>query len=252
MAGAPQGEIYRHYRWGKGLEIFHLDTRKNRDSNAAPAEGKSMLGQAQRRWLLDGLAKSRATFKLVITSVPLDYGKTAKDMWHGFQQERGIILDHIRDRRIPGVVFLAGDQHWYASHHLPVGVREWQAGPLAFTAYNPVEPRHRHVIAQGKGRNFGLIQYSPGSPASLTFTVHLEARGEVYREVLLAGVGQIDVKASSPGQRWHLSGAHNFFGRGAATLKLAPTGTYTITWSEPVAPPSTLDLTGGGAVLFSP
>jgi hypothetical protein len=249
VAGAPAGEIYRRYRWGKGLEIFHLDTRQHRDSNAAPAKGKTMLGAPQLDWFTKGLEESEATFKLVVTSVPLDYGKTAKDMWLGFEQERDLILDHIVSKRITGVVFLAGDQHWYASHHLPSGTREWQAGPLAFKPFRPTEPRPREVVAQGMGRNFGLVQYTPGSPATLTLTFHLEDRGEVYREVLRQGVGKIVVEARES-ERWSISGAHHFFGKGPAVLPMAPEGTYQIKWgtSEALSPPKILE--DRGQALF--
>ena len=50
-----------------------LDTRSYRDpryrvdSDAAP---KTMLGAAQKRWLLDLLEKSAATWKIVVSTVP--------------------------------------------------------------------------------------------------------------------------------------------------------------------------------------
>lgn len=252
VAGAPPGEIYRKYKWGDGLEVFHLDTRLHRDSNAAPFEGKSMLGRPQRDWLLDGLAASTARFKLVITSVPLDFGKTFKDSWVGFVQERAMMLDHLRDKRITGVVFLTADQHWYASHHLHGGARQWQVGPLAYKTFKPIENPRPEVIVQGVGHNFGLLRYTPGPSATLTFEVHLTGKGAVYTETLREGAGLIRVKASSPAQRWRIEGAHRFVGQGPAELPMAPPGAYTITWSAPSGASTSVELVAGAEVEFAP
>jgi alkaline phosphatase D len=54
------------------VELFILDTRQYRSRNSEPdGPGKSMLGETQRRWLLDGLAASDAVWKVVVTSVTL-------------------------------------------------------------------------------------------------------------------------------------------------------------------------------------
>ncbi|MFN8641213.1 MAG: alkaline phosphatase D family protein [Candidatus Binatia bacterium] len=66
--------LYRTLRWGKHLELFLLDTRQYRDSNAAPdrpGAPKSMLGPAQRRWLEETIAASTATWKVIVASVLL-------------------------------------------------------------------------------------------------------------------------------------------------------------------------------------
>lgn len=66
--------IYRSFRWGKHVELVILDTRQYRDANFAPDDPKtpkSMLGREQLAWLKDTLARSDATWKIVISSVPL-------------------------------------------------------------------------------------------------------------------------------------------------------------------------------------
>src|SRR5690606_27058474 len=66
---------YRWFRWGALGEIFVLDCRLYRSANADPdGPDKTLLGAEQKRWLLDGLAASAAPFKIVATSVPLDFG----------------------------------------------------------------------------------------------------------------------------------------------------------------------------------
>ncbi|HEU4369589.1 MAG TPA: alkaline phosphatase D family protein, partial [Methylomirabilota bacterium] len=63
--------LYRSVRWGRHVEVFILDTRQYRSRNAMPdGAAKTMLGLTQRRWLLDGVTGSTATWKLIVSSVP--------------------------------------------------------------------------------------------------------------------------------------------------------------------------------------
>jgi hypothetical protein len=124
------GEVrYRKFRWGANVECFVLDVRRFRSANAQPDDGaKSMLGERQRRWLLDGLAASTAPFKLVCTPVPLDFTSDG-DAWNGFLAERQVIFDAIVG--IPGVLFVSADQHYFAAYRHAYGIREIQVGPFA-------------------------------------------------------------------------------------------------------------------------
>ena len=76
--------LYRTLRLGRHAELFILDTRQYRDANATPDAGpapptdggeverdKSMLGREQLTWLERKLAASDATWKIVVSSVPL-------------------------------------------------------------------------------------------------------------------------------------------------------------------------------------
>src|SRR5260370_33235588 len=88
---APPAEeptrLYRRFRWGRLLEVFILDTRQYRSPNAdTDGPAKTMLGAEQKRWLLDGVTSSSATWKVVVTSVSLSIptGKPdARDSWTG-------------------------------------------------------------------------------------------------------------------------------------------------------------------------
>lgn len=66
--------IYRSFRWGKHLEMVILDTRQYRDANFAPDDAKtpkSMLGREQLVWLKNTLERSDATWKVIVSSVPM-------------------------------------------------------------------------------------------------------------------------------------------------------------------------------------
>lgn len=152
------GVRYRHWRWGQHLECFLLDIRRFRSANAAPDDAqKTMLGAAQRDWLLGGLRASTATFKLVLTPVPLDFG-SGDDGWHAFATERQAILDGVVD--LPGVLFVAADQHFFASHVHPFGVREIQVGPFA-RGLPTLGPPPPGVVFRELDYNAGLVEAHP-------------------------------------------------------------------------------------------
>ncbi|HWU87345.1 MAG TPA: alkaline phosphatase D family protein, partial [Kofleriaceae bacterium] len=151
----PAGEVrYRSWRWGAHAECFLLDCRRFRSANADPdGPAKTMLGAAQRAWLTDAIARSTATFKLVFTSVPLDFGN-GDDHWAAFRTERQAIFDAVTGIR--GVVFFSADQHWFASHRHAYGIREFQVGPFARGILTPPPPAPG-VLFRERQYNAGLI-----------------------------------------------------------------------------------------------
>ena len=179
-AGDPH-RLYRTIRYGSDLEMFILDTRQYRSKNAdQDGPAKTMLGAAQLRWLLEGLAASTATWKVVVTSVPLSVPKgggpavPGYDGWAGgtdgtgFERERQVIVDTIVGKAIPNVVFLGGDVHWAQANVYDAnqdGVpdfHEFVSGPLSanpgrLTAASPVL-HPTTLINEGGYDNFGLAR----------------------------------------------------------------------------------------------
>ena len=72
----------------------------------------SLLGAPQKAWLLDGLAASAATWKVVVSSVQiLEWFAAPADRWEGYWRERAEVLAHIEGAGIANVLFLVGDVH---------------------------------------------------------------------------------------------------------------------------------------------
>jgi phosphodiesterase/alkaline phosphatase D-like protein len=171
------GEVrYRSWRWGAHLECFLLDCRRFRSANAMPdTETKTMLGATQRAWLVDGLRRSTAPFKLVFTSVPLDFGD-GDDHWAAFSVERDAILRAVVG--IGGVLFVSGDQHVFGAHRHAHGVREMQVGPLSRGVGEP-QRTAPGVLFRSARMNCGLVDVDA---TSLTFSA-VGADGErFYKE----------------------------------------------------------------------
>ena len=149
--GAPR-RLYRSVRWGKHLELFFLDTRQYRAPNSASdtgAEPKSLLGSEQRAWLVRGLTGSTATWKLVVSSVPMaiptgDPASSARDGWANFDHDTGFereLLAILREFQKAGenrTVWLTTDVHFAtAFRYQPFAdaedfrVYEFVSGPLS-------------------------------------------------------------------------------------------------------------------------
>ena len=102
------------YQFDAGpVGVWVLDQRRFLDDPALPdTVDKSMLGPAQRDWLLQTLAASDQPFKIVAAPMPLFYAPNPNQDWSkGFTAERDYILDFIRNHVSGQVIFVSGDSH---------------------------------------------------------------------------------------------------------------------------------------------
>jgi len=180
---ADPHRLYRTIRYGADVEIFLLDIRQYRSKNGDPdGSTKTMLGAEQLKWLLDGLQTSNATWKVIVTSVPLSIPKggsaavPGSDGWSagpdgpGFEWERQVMVDAILATKLKNVVFLSGDVHFVqANSYDPNGdgtidFHEFVAGPLSARhgRLTPPSPglNPTNLINETGYFNFGLVQAS--------------------------------------------------------------------------------------------
>ena len=94
------------------VDFFMLDCRFYRE-DPHQVEEASMLGSFQKNWLFGKLKASKATFKMICSSVPWATGVKpgSKDPWDGFPEEREEIFSFLEQNQIEGVVLLAADRH---------------------------------------------------------------------------------------------------------------------------------------------
>ena len=98
------------------VDFFLLDGRFYRTNPYAreiAGTEPSMLGPDQKAWLLNGLKKSNATFKVIASPVPWDFNTKAeaRDTWNGFQAERNEIFSCLGENHIDGVILVSADRH---------------------------------------------------------------------------------------------------------------------------------------------
>jgi len=99
------------FQFARGdVDFFVCDVRYHRTPNKAPDnEHKTMLGEGQFQWLIDGLRQSQARFKVVAFGCTLERGE--HDGWKIYTHARHQFFDAIRTNRIDGVVCFTGSPH---------------------------------------------------------------------------------------------------------------------------------------------
>ena len=151
---------------------------------------KTMLGSQQKLWFLDRLKQSKATFKIVATSVPFHGG--SQDAWGNYKTERDEVIAFIQRERIANVVMISADYHFARDwSNRRTGIHEFMAGPLASfrTFEKSPEARERHTkgphFVFGDDFNFGLLTYD-GKQNSLTVSYQDSAGKKLFETVIVA------------------------------------------------------------------
>lgn len=127
----PDMPIHRPFRFGRLLEMHVLDTRQYRsdqacgdgrspDCDGLRDPGRTLLGQAQKRWLFRRLAAADAAWNVLAQQVMMaglrsvgGNGETLRpmDAWDGYPHERRELLELWDRAGTPNPVVITGDAH---------------------------------------------------------------------------------------------------------------------------------------------
>jgi alkaline phosphatase D len=153
------GRIHRRLRWGGLVELFLTDQRSYRDPQV-PESGvlgtsteerpeildprRSILGLAQRAWLLDGLRSSDAVWKVIGSQLmfwpwrsfprlpwqPRGAGVYLNmTQWDGYTGERLVVLDHLAAHDVRDTLVLSGDSHVFSCAQVSPDVDDPRSAP---------------------------------------------------------------------------------------------------------------------------
>ncbi|MBS1826384.1 MAG: alkaline phosphatase D family protein [Acidobacteria bacterium] len=130
MPSGSNMQLYRRLRFGQLGEIFVLDTRQYRSRKPcgagvgplcpeALAPGQSILGAAQRQWLLDGLAKSPGHWNIIANQVMMAWLDRkpgpeigySMDKWTGYAGELKNVMEFMAAKKVKNLVTVTGDIH---------------------------------------------------------------------------------------------------------------------------------------------
>lgn len=190
----PPAPGFRSVRWGRNLEVWLLESREHR--NARKGEkvvNRTLLGADQKKWLFDSLSRSTATFRVVISGVPIvgpnvDYksGESGDSLadevfrTEGEQVRRALAA-------LPNTLVIAGDRHWqYHSVDQETGLNEFGCGPACFGMAAEFvtkvkrAPMHRFLRIDG-GFLSGEVRSTDSAQPTLTLRHH-GVNGEVVYE----------------------------------------------------------------------
>lgn len=160
-----KGCFYK-FAWGD-IDVFITDDRTFRDPNDDPKR-RTFLGEKQLAWLKDGLANSRATFKLIVCGNQMLADTHPHESWGvQFRPERDAFLNWLWEKKIGGVIFLNGDRHFaeLTRKRDPKGrgpdLWELTSSPLANSHYQdgPTFKSTERVAAYADGVNVGVLDF---------------------------------------------------------------------------------------------
>lgn len=154
--------IYRSFEYNRNLEIFMLDERSYRGANSpnrqlVASKETAFMGSSQLRWLKNQLQKSKATWKIIASDMPLGLivpdGKVNFENFAngdgpalGRELEAADLLRFIKQKNIRNVVWLTADVHYAAAHYYNPNKAQFQdfkpfwefvAGPMNSGTFGP-------------------------------------------------------------------------------------------------------------------
>lgn len=144
LPSGSQMRIYRRLQFGSLIDLSVLDTRQWRSdqgcgdgwkTNCAEVADptRTMLGDAQERWLAQNLADARATWTVLgqqVCTFAFDHidvdpaARFAMDKWDGYVPARDRLYRMLRDTRARNPIVLSGDVHLHYGADLKMDFRD--------------------------------------------------------------------------------------------------------------------------------
>jgi alkaline phosphatase D len=188
---ASPAKANRTFRWGRDLQVWLMEGRDYRtpDWTEKRTPPPTLWGREQIKWLGETLAASTATFRVILTTVPVvGPDRSNKDDNYanaGFAVEGKEIRELLA--RHPNLTVITGDRHWqYVSVDPATSVNEWSVGPSTAAhagGWEEKTPRPEHrFLRTGQGGFFSGVVTPTATGASLELRLHDVDGRVVYRE----------------------------------------------------------------------
>jgi alkaline phosphatase D len=182
----------------KDADFFMTDCRFYRTEELIP--NATMFGEKQLQWLMDGLRKSKATFKFVGVGTQMLNPISANESFYKYPEEYRMLMDFLLKEKITGVIFLTGDRH----HSELIKINRPDAYPLYDFTSSAITTFRRKTSRSGEKnnpfrvpgtlydrQNFGRIAIS-GTPGNRVCQLQtFNNRGKLVWEV---SIGENELK----------------------------------------------------------
>ena len=171
-----------YYRFSRGeVDFFMVDVRYHRSPNNADADGtKTILGEKQMRWLMDGLKNSRAKVKFVASGSEWQ-NNGHPDSWSSFKRDQTAFFEFLEQEKIEGVILLSGDRHFTGGYQINGRIIEFTTGPFGSQNF-PSRNLPEMFMNHGAGKMFTVLDVSTkGDVPRVSLEVYRAGQGLVER-----------------------------------------------------------------------
>ncbi len=182
-----EGKPYRTFRWGKGVQIWLLESRDYRSPNDAPdGPSKTILGAEQKAWLKSTVDQSDADWKIILSPTPWigPDGPDKADSYPSaaFATEGKEMRAWAGQKR--NVIVICGGLPWqYHSADPETGLNEFSSGPASdpHAGDSPGEDKRFHRFHR-VGGGFLSVTVEPSATGSRLVLRQHDAKGAVVYE----------------------------------------------------------------------
>ena len=175
--------------WDTYINDVHficIDGRYYR-TNPKTTKGKlSMLGSAQKYWLLNTIKKSKGTFKVLVSPVPWVFKAKgdSKDTWNGFKDERNEIFQFLKENNIKGVLLMSADRHrsdlWKIDRSDDYSLYEFNSSRL--TNQHVHKTMDEAIYSYNAKQSFGTVDFdTQAKDPTATYAVHSIDGEQIYK-----------------------------------------------------------------------
>ena len=193
-APSQQEGIYSTFNWGD-VQFFLLDNRFFKSPNDRKTGKKILLGDEQLNWLIDNLASSNASFKIICIGGQVLNTAEVFENYSNYADEKAVLLKEIQDNKIKGVLFISGDRHHNELSQMnrdgAYPLLDWTVSPLTSGAGNlekvKKEDNKNRVEGSLFAQNaFGIISFSGNKEnRQLKLTLFDREGAELWNKVVL-------------------------------------------------------------------
>lgn len=187
-----ENRSYRTLRYGKDLEIWFVEGRLFRNTDNSGAPQGSIWGEEQKKWFVESVTASHATFKILMSPTPVvGPDRKAKKDNHAnatYSEEGEWLRNFIAFQK--NMYIVNGDRHWqYVSKDLANGVLEFSQGPSSDAhaqGWKEGDIRPEHEFLRVKGGFLGVKVERVNKIPQIAF-IHYDVNGnQVHSKVIVS------------------------------------------------------------------